>query len=69
MAEFPFQKLQYVPKDKFYCIREKAEYIDTNLNNEKTQYSFYGWWERAVEGGSNERVLNKWNKEKIIEIS
>ena len=28
-AEFPFQQVQYVQKDRFFCIREKDEYIDT----------------------------------------
>ena len=33
VTQFPFQKLQYVQKDTFYCIREKEWYIDTKSND------------------------------------
>ena len=29
VAEFSFQKFQYVQKDMSYCIREKDSFIDT----------------------------------------
>ena len=35
VAEFPFQKLQYVKKDSSYCIREKGRYIDTKCDDKK----------------------------------
>ena len=35
VTEFPFEKLQYVQKDTFYCIREKEWYFDTKSDDKE----------------------------------
>ena len=39
MAKFPFQKLPYVYKNTFYCIREKDWYIDTKSDDKESVWT------------------------------